>query len=273
MTGYKLEPLKQSRTCSSVTSGRARERSATGKSSLGGRCAGRGPAGGTAGPPAQPRTHSLCSLLWTPGTMGTPPLCPPTPPSSLPSTRDGGGHSQDGVIPQLAGGGWWSARSNMRPPPAGLRSSPGGLGVPPEQWRRPRGTGLEPGREARRWGVTAAVSAGPVGAGLLGGHGGLSAGSGVKVWAAFVPQRVPAAVPGLRWPSTCALRSSSGYKCLGGHRGLSWVRPPCCCLPPPRLQNVPGATPPRERAPGKVQRPLKEENATSLVAREAPHEA
>lgn len=139
MRGYKLEPLKQSRTCSSVTSGRAQERSATGKPSLRGRCAGRGPAGGTAGPLAQPRTHSLCSLLWTPGTTGTPPPCPPTPPSSLPSTRDGGGHSQDGVITQLAGGGWWSARSNMRPLPAGLRSSPGGRGFPQNGGEGPGG--------------------------------------------------------------------------------------------------------------------------------------
>ena len=109
---------------------------------------------------------------------------------------------------------------------------PRGPGLPPERWRGSRGTGLEPGREARRWGVTAAVSAGPAGAGLLGGQRGLSAGSGVKVWAAFVPQRVPAAVPGLRWPSTCALRSSSGYECLGGHRGLSWVRPPAAASHP-----------------------------------------
>ena len=44
--------------------GLARERSAMGKYSLGGRCTCQRPVGGTAGPPAQPRTHSLCSLLW-----------------------------------------------------------------------------------------------------------------------------------------------------------------------------------------------------------------
>lgn len=72
-TGYKLELPERSRRCSSVTSGGARDRSASGKYSLGGGCADPGPVGRTAGPPPQPRTHRLCSLLWTPGTTETPP--------------------------------------------------------------------------------------------------------------------------------------------------------------------------------------------------------
>ena len=43
-------------------------------------------------PPAQPRTHRLCSLLWTPGTTGTPPgrRAPQPHPPPVPSARDGG---------------------------------------------------------------------------------------------------------------------------------------------------------------------------------------
>ena len=71
-------------------------------------------------------------------------------------------------------------------------------------WVLPRGPGLPPrtvgrvlGDGPRAWagrtgqGVSAAASAEPAGAGPLGGHRGPSAGSGVKVWAAFVPSECP----------------------------------------------------------------------------------
>lgn len=192
--------------------------------------------GGTAGPRPSPGPTACVPAVDT-GHYGTPPLCPPTPPSLLALNQGWRGHSQDGVIPQLAGGAGGqpgaheaAARWSQIPPPQGP-------GLPPEQWRRPRGQASSLGG-GQTLGCHCCCVCWPRGRGaagrtqrppLLGRCQGLGR---------LRPQRVPAAVPGLRWPSTCALRSSSGYKCLGGHRGLSWVRPRPP-LPPPRLQNVP----------------------------------
>ena len=88
--------------------GLARERSATGKYSLGGRCTCQRPVGGTAGPPAQPRTHSLCFLLW----------------------RWGLAVSQE----QYQAAIHWS------------QILPRGPGLPPKRWKGSPGTGLKPGR-------------------------------------------------------------------------------------------------------------------------------
>lgn len=205
-----------------------------GKYSLGGRCTCQRPVGGTAGPLAQPRTHSLCSLLW----------------------RWGLAVSQE----QYQAAVHWS------------QILPRGPGLPPKTVER------VPGDRPQAWAgrpdtrVTAAASAGATGAGPLGVHRGLSAGSGVKVRATFVPQRVPAAVPGLRWPSTCALRSSSAYECPGEHRGLSWVHPTPASHPDSSRAFLEHPRPGSKRL-GRRTDPRREGNTTSLVATGAPHEA
>lgn len=89
MTGYKLEPLNNPGHAASVTSGRARERSADREVQPGGLGCAAGDLQEGQQAPAQPRTHSLCSLLWTPVFTGTP-LCAPPHPTLPPSTRDGG---------------------------------------------------------------------------------------------------------------------------------------------------------------------------------------
>lgn len=150
---------------------------------------------------------------------------------------------------------------------------------PPQgAWASPKTVERVPGDRPQAWAgrpdtrVTAAASAGATGAGPLGVHRGLSAGSGVKVRATFVPQRVPAAVPGLRWPSTCALRSSSVYECPREHRGLSWVHPTPASHPDSSRAFLEHPHPGRKRL-GRRTDPRREGNTTSLVATGAPHEA
>ena len=242
-----------------------------GKYSLGGQGADPGPVVRTAGPPAWPRTHRVCSLLWTPGTTEMPPGHRAPQPHPLPGCPQPG---MEGSLPRQCdhkAGRWGLTVSQERCQAAAQwsRVLPRGPGL------SPRKVGRVPGDGPRAWagrpgtGVSAAVSAEPAGAGPLGGQRPLCwvrcQGSG-----RLRPQRMPTAVPGLRWPCASALRSRSGDQCLGECR-LSWVRPPC--LPPPRWQSAPGAPLPEGHVPGGVHRPPKGSEQPARWPREPPHEA
>lgn len=204
MTGYKLEPLKQSRTCSSVTSGRAWSGVPQGSPAWGLRCRPgtcrrdsrlRPSPGSTACAPCRGHRHHgdapLCS-------HPTPPPCPqPGMEGSLPRRCDPTAGRWGLVVSQEQ---YEAAARCPRPLPGAWASESSGEG--------PGGQASSLGSQTL--GCHCCQSAGPVGAGLLGGHRGLCR-VGVS---RFGPPSSPASARSCardwRWPSTCALRSSSG---------------------------------------------------------------
>lgn len=168
-----------------------------------------GPAGGTAGPPAQPRTHSLCSLGCGHRAPRDALSVPPYPTLLLPLNQGWRGSLPRRCDPTAGRWGLVVSQEQHEAAAPLVSDPPRGLGFPQSSGEGPGDMASSLGGRPDA-GCHCCCVCWPRGRGAAGRTQRPLCRVGCQGLGRLRPPAVPAAVPGLRWPSTCALRSSSG---------------------------------------------------------------